>query len=79
LKFVEDIPEDTLPTHSSNFTGSITGFQCTKIVSSVLVIGIEISMGFDRSTLKFSIVAIIIFSTARVTKIYAEITKLYTL
>jgi hypothetical protein len=63
LKFVEDIPEDTLPTHSPNVTGSITGFNIpSNWVGIVLVIGIEISMGFDRSTLMFSIVAIIIFN-----------------
>jgi hypothetical protein len=76
IKIGEDIPEETLPIHSPNFTGSITGLMYHAIgLASVLVIGIEISIGFDKSTLKFSIVAIIIFFTAKGTKIYAKITN----
>jgi hypothetical protein len=62
LKFVEDIPEDTLPTHSQMLLVLLPVFNIPSNGLASLVIGIEISMGFDRSTLMFSIVAIIIFN-----------------
>jgi hypothetical protein len=44
LKLVDDIPEDTLPTHSPKRTGSISGFSTYHaIFASVLDNGIEIS------------------------------------
>jgi hypothetical protein len=50
LKLVDDIPEDTLPTPKR--TGSISGFSTYQAIgfASVLDNGIEISMGFDKST-----------------------------
>jgi hypothetical protein len=55
IKFVDDIPSDTL-IHSPKRTGSITGFQYTNVgFASVLDKGIEISMGFDKSTEVFKL------------------------
>src|SRR4051812_22625653 len=50
LKLVE-LPSETFPTHSPNFTGSISGFSIYHAIgfASVLVNGIEISMGFYKS------------------------------
>jgi hypothetical protein len=47
LLLVDDIPEDTLPTHSPKRTGSISGFSTYQAIgfASVLDNGIEISMG----------------------------------
>jgi hypothetical protein len=54
---------DTLPTHSQMLLVLLPVFNIpSNWVGIVLVIGIEISMGFDRSTSMFSIVAIIIFN-----------------
>jgi hypothetical protein len=55
--------EDTLPTHSQMLLVLLPVFNIpSNWVGIILVIGIEISMGFDRSTSMFSIVAIIIFN-----------------
>jgi hypothetical protein len=53
LKFVE-LPSETLPIQSPNFTGSISGFSIYQAIgfSSVLVKGIEMSIGFDKSISK---------------------------
>jgi hypothetical protein len=51
LKLVDDIPEDTLPTHSQNEQVQFLAFTYQAIgFASVLDNGIEISMGFDKST-----------------------------
>jgi hypothetical protein len=51
LKLVDDIPEDTLPTHSktNRFNFWLSTYQAIGF-ASVLDNGIEISMGFDKST-----------------------------
>jgi hypothetical protein len=75
IKIVEDMPGYfTYPFKCYWFYYRFSMYQAIGL-ASVLVIGIEISMGFDRSTLMFSIVAIIIFNH-KGSKIYAEITKL---
>ena len=75
LKLVE-LPSETLPIQSPNFTGSISGFSIYHAIGflSELVIGIEISMGFDKSIWKFWMFAIIL--TTKTTKIYTKFTKL---
>jgi hypothetical protein len=52
LKLVDDIPEDTFQPTSPKRTGSISGFSTYQAIgfASVLDNGIEISMGFDKST-----------------------------
>jgi hypothetical protein len=50
LKLVDDIPEDTLPTHLQNEQVQFLAFLHTSGFASVLDNGIEISMGFDKST-----------------------------
>ncbi|MNW19703.1 hypothetical protein D3C71_2198100 [compost metagenome] len=62
LKFVDDFPSETLPIQSPKTTGSITGFSIYQAIgfSSVLVNGIEISMGFDKSISKLLIFAIML-------------------
>ena len=60
LKLVE-LPSDTFPIQSPNFTGSISGFSIYHAIglASVLDNGMEISMGFDKSISIFWIFAII--------------------
>jgi hypothetical protein len=51
IKFVEDIPEDTLLSiHQIYWFYYRFSMYHAIGLASVLVIGIEISMGFDRST-----------------------------
>jgi hypothetical protein len=53
LKLVE-LPSETFPIQLPNCTGSISGFSIYQAIglASVLVKGIEISIGFDKSISK---------------------------
>jgi hypothetical protein len=75
LKFVEDMRIPYLPILKCYwFYYRFSIYQAIGL-ASLLVIGIEISMGFDRSTSMFSIVAIIILTT-RAVRFKQNITKL---
>jgi hypothetical protein len=57
LKLVE-LPSETLPIQSPNFTGSITGFSMYQAIGfwSVLDNGMEISSGIDKSISKILLI-----------------------
>ena len=54
LKFVEELPSETLLTQSPKRTGSMTGFSIYQAIGfeSVFDKGREMSIGFDKSTSK---------------------------
>ena len=54
LKLVDELPSETFPIQSPKRTGSMTGLSIYQAMGflSVLVSGMEMSIGFDRLTSK---------------------------
>jgi len=75
LKLVDELPAETFPIQSPDFTGSITGFSRYHAIGfwSELVSGIEMSSGFEKSISKFLLLwRIVAFKNRILIQIYQK-------